>query len=153
MKRIALLTATVCLVFGGAASAANQSNVGCGVGTMIFEGQDGLLSQLGAVTTNGIFGNQTFGITSGTLNCTQAAAIVQNEQIERFVGDNMDALAVDISRGDGDYLRTLAVLLDIPAEERPAFYVKLQSNFATLYPDAGVTHTQVLTNLEALLQG
>lgn len=151
MKRIGLLAIVACLVLAGPAHA-NQSNTGCGIGTMIFEGKDGLLSQLGAVTTNGIFGNQTFGITSGTLNCSQFTALVANEQIERFVGENMDHLAVDISRGEGEYINTLAVLLGVPADERPAFNAKLQSNFSALYPNDEVTHLDVLTNLESVLQ-
>ena len=152
MKRMALLVPVLCLI-ASPALAVDQNNTGCGLGTMVFEGQDGLASQVLAVTTNGTFANQTFGITSGTLNCDKPAKFAQSEQLQRFVGENMDALAMDISRGDGEYLRTLAVLLDVPAEERAGFFATLQANFATIYPDAGVTHTDVLTNLEALLQG
>ncbi|HKK71452.1 MAG TPA: DUF3015 family protein [Candidatus Krumholzibacteria bacterium] len=152
MKRFAVVTATVCLLFAGTA-AANQSNTGCGIGTMIFEGKDGLLSQVAAVTTNGIFGNQTFGITSGTLECEQATMIVASAQVERFVGENMDQLAMDISRGQGEYVRTLAVLLDVPAEERTAFFVKLQANFTSIYPTDDVTHVDVIQNLETVLKG
>jgi len=50
-------------------SHASQKNTGCGLGSVIFKGQDALLFQILAVTTNGTSGNQTFGITTGTLNC------------------------------------------------------------------------------------
>ena len=40
-----------------------EENCGCGLGVMVFEGQDGILSQTLAITTNGIFWNQFFGIT------------------------------------------------------------------------------------------
>src|SRR3569623_1425632 len=43
---------------------AAPNNVGCGVGTIIFDGQSGAAPQVLAATTNGILGNQTFGITS-----------------------------------------------------------------------------------------
>ncbi len=56
-----------------------------GIGTLIFEGKDGLLSQVCAGTTNGILGNQTFGITSGTLNCEKFTAFASNEQLDGFV--------------------------------------------------------------------
>lgn len=150
MKRIVILMVLITML---APAAAPADNTGCGIGTMIFEGKDGLISQVLAVTTNGIFGNQTFGITSGTLNCEQPAKFAANEPLDRFVGDNMDQLAMDISRGEGDYLLTLAVLLDVPAEQRPEFYAKLQASFSSIYPDAGVTHTDVLNNLEAVLRG
>lgn len=152
MKRITILAIVLCLASYGAAMA-NQNNVGCGIGTLIFEGKDGLVSQVLAATTNGIFGNQTFGITSGTLNCDKFASFASNEQLDGFVGDNMDALAMDISRGEGEYLLTLAVLLDVPADQRPEFYALLQTNFSKIYPDASVTHTDVLNNLEAVVRG
>ena len=151
MKKVSILVIVFTLFSFGAALAGG--NTGCGIGTLIFEGKDGLLSQVLAVTTNGIFGNQTFGITSGTLQCEKFTAFASNEQLDSFVGDNMDQLALDISRGEGEYLLTLAVLLDVPAEQRPEFYAKLQSNFSTIYPDASVTHVDVLNNLETVVRG
>src|SRR3569832_2346522 len=46
---------------------AAPNNVGCGGGTIIFEGQSGNTPQVLAVTTNGTLGNQTFGSAAGTL--------------------------------------------------------------------------------------
>jgi hypothetical protein len=152
VKRFVTLISLLALLAPSIALAANTANVGCGIGTMIFEGKDGLLSQACAGTTNGILGNQTFGITSGTLDCAKPAAFTSNQQLDKFIGDNMDQLAMDISRGEGDYLLTLAVLLDVPTEDRAEFNALLQSNFSTIYPDAGVTHTDVLNNLEVVLQ-
>ena len=151
MKRLVILM-TLLSLMGSSAALAGQSNSGCGIGTMIFEGKDGLISQVCASITNGILGNQTFGISSGTLGCESAPSFASAEQLDRFVGDNMDQLAMDISRGEGDYLLTLAVLLDVPTADRAEFYALLQSNFAAIYPDAGVTHTDVLNNLETVLQ-
>ena len=51
-------------------------DTGCGVGTMIFKGKSGLAPHVLAVTTNGTFGNQTFGMTSGTLGCNVDQKIV-----------------------------------------------------------------------------
>ena len=152
MKRIVVVGLAVCLVmvFAGAANA-GRSNTGCGIGTIIFEGKEGLLSQTCAATFNGSFGNQTFGITSGTLECEAAPSIVAHEKVNRFVGDNMDNLAMDISQGNGEYLTTLAVLLDVPVEERPALYAKLQANFSVIYPSDDVTHVDVLRNIESVL--
>ena len=41
----------------------------------------------------------------------------------------------------------------LPVEERAAFYAKLQANFGSIYPDAGVTHVDVVNNLEAVVRG
>jgi hypothetical protein len=153
VKKITILLVVLTLFAYSAALAAPKTNVGCGIGSMIFEGKDGLLSQVCAATTNGIFGNQTFGITSGTLECDKFTAFASNEQLDGFVSDNMDQLAMDISRGEGEYLLTLAVLLDVPADQRPEFYALLQSNFTNIYPDATVTHVDVLNNLETVVRG
>lgn len=131
--------------------AANQKNIGCGLGTMIMQGNDGLLFQVLAVTTNGTFGNQTFGITSGTLDCDQPARFVSKEQLNNFIADNMDSLANDISRGQGEYLNTLAVLMEVPEGSRTDFYATLQNNFSKIYPSSRVVSTDVLTSIEALM--
>lgn len=153
MRRFGALAIVLCLslAFAGTAFAAERSNVGCGLGTIIFEGKNGLLSQICAATFNGSFGNQTFGITSGTLECSPAPSFVAFERLNKFVGENMDNLAMDISQGNGEYLSTLAVLLDVPVEERARFYALLQSNFSSIYPSTDVTHVDVLNNLEAVL--
>lgn len=138
------LPATMCL-------AANQKNTGCGLGTLIMKGNDGLLFQVLAVTTNGTFGNQTFGITSGTLDCDKPARFASNEKINTFVADNMDSLANDIAKGQGEYLNTLAVLMEVPEGTRSDFYSKLQNNFSRIYTSSKVTSVDVLNNIEGMM--
>src|SRR5512139_1907858 len=72
MKRFGFLALALLVVvmFAGVAFA-SKTNTGCGLGYMIFKGQEGLASQTCAATTNGTFGNQTFGITTGTSECDQ----------------------------------------------------------------------------------
>jgi hypothetical protein len=140
------------VVFLGPAHAAqlNQKNTGCGLGTMVFEGQDGLASQTFAATTNGTFGNQTFGMTSGTSNCEKPASFSSNKKLNEFVSANMDNLAMDIARGNGEYLNTLAILAEVPESKHVVFYRQLQSNFSSIYTSDKVTHIDVLNNIEAL---
>jgi hypothetical protein len=152
MKRIVTVSFVLlaCIAVGTAAFA-GQSNYGCGLGSMIFKGNDGLVSQTLAATTNGILGNQTFGITLGTSNCARFSSLVSNEKINIFVADNMDSLATDIAKGNGEYLNTLAVLMEVPEKERTDFYKKLQMNFANIYTSKEVTHDQVIKNIAALM--
>ncbi len=152
MRRFVGLILVGLCVFGLTGSAlAGQSNTGCGLGSIIFKGQEGLLSQTCAATFNGIYGNQTFGITTGTSNCTKATGFASNEKLNKFVSDNMDNLAMDISKGGGEYLSTLAVLLDTPVEQRAALYQTLQANFSQIYTSEIVTHLDVLGNIEKIL--
>ena len=154
MKRfsIALIVLTVVIAFGAAGYASTKSNTGCGVGTMIFEGKDGLISQLCATVTNGIFGNQTFGITSGTLGCEAFNSIASNQKVELFIAHNMDNLVNDISEGNGEYINTLAVLLEIPEENRNEFYTTMQANFSKIFTSADVTSKEVTKNINTIIQ-
>jgi hypothetical protein len=152
MKRIVGLMLVGLCVFGLSSSAlANQSNTGCGLGSIIFKGQEGLVSQTCAATFNGIYGIQTFAITTGTSNCQKPTSFTSNEKLIKFVSDNMDNLAMDISKGGGEYLSTLAVLMDTPVEQRTALYQTLQASFSRIYTSESVTNVDVLQNIEKIL--
>lgn len=152
MKKLLVLLFVGFMVIGfSTALFADQKNYGCGLGSMAFEGNDGLISQVSAATTNGTFGNQTFGITSGTSNCTQYSEWTSNEKVNVFVADNMDSLAKDIAKGKGEHLDTLASLMNIPQKDRAAFNSKLQKNFSRIYTSGDVTTVEVIRNIEAVI--
>jgi len=125
-----------------------NENTGCGLGNQVIQNQDSVLKQVLAVTTNGTIGNQTFGITSGTVGCTKPAAFVSNDKANSFVADNMDTLAMDISNGKGESVDTLATLLNV--EDKATFKAKLQNNFAKIYSSSDVTSAQVIENIVAV---
>src|SRR5256885_13892242 len=72
---------------------------GCGLGSMIFGDQKGMIQVL-AATTNGTVGSQTFGITSGTSNCGEAG--FSSSATRTFIEGNREALAKDAARGSGE---------------------------------------------------
>lgn len=154
MKKIAIFSASIALSFAIAASdlQGGQSNTGCGLGTLIFESHDGLISQVSASFTNGILSNQAFGITTGTSRCRQFSRIASNEQINRFISENMDSLATDISKGKGEYLNTLAVLMEVKEIERARLYKKLQTNYSNIYTSESVTSAEVASNIEKVIK-
>ena len=55
----------------GAMAADKYGTAGCGLGSLVFGNQKGIV-QIFAATTNGLFGSQTFGITTGTSNVEPA---------------------------------------------------------------------------------
>jgi Protein of unknown function (DUF3015) len=128
---------------------ANSS--GCGLGTMVFEGQKGVAPQILAVTTNGTSGNQTFGITSGTLGCTQEGVVRPPTKVRMLLMSSLDNLAVDMARGDGETLDSLASLLGIEDQDRPRFFSALQNNFARIFANENVTAEEVLVSMNAVL--
>lgn len=156
MKKILVLTVVSVFVLGlaGAAFAAGQarSNTGCGLGTMLFQSNadNSIILQAFQATTNGSFGSQTFGLTSGTSECQQPSNFVSNEKANEFVLANMDSLAKDIARGGGETLDTLAELLQVPAEKRAEFNSKLQANFAKIFTSESIVLAQVMDNVSAV---
>ncbi|MDT8274302.1 MAG: DUF3015 family protein, partial [Desulfomonilia bacterium] len=92
-----------------------------------------------------------FGITSGTLECEAPTRFVSKERLNNYVADNMDNIARDIARGQGEYLNTLAVLMEVPEGSRTLFYATLQNNFSRIYPGTDVTSIDVLQNIESLM--
>lgn len=153
MKRLlyacsfALIAGTMVLPGVAAAQSSFSQNVGCGLGSIALKERDTILHQVLAVTTNGILGNQTFGISSGTLECQRPAKFAQSEKLNVFVAANMDSLAMDIAAGHGESLVTLAELMEVPSEGRADFYASLQQNFRKIYTSSSIESADVIDNV------
>lgn len=122
---------------------------GCGVGAMIWKGQSGIAPHVLAATTNGTFGNQTFGMTTGTLGCQTNEAV---RSMAMYMDSNIDKIARDMSRGSGENLETLAVLLGVDSADRDDFRQLLQDNFATVFPSSDTTSDEAVNAIVALLE-
>ena len=146
-----ILIAVVACAIIPSVSMANDNVGGCGWGSKLFNGQKGVFPQILAVTTNGTSGNQTFGISSGTSGCTQDGVVKTNWKTAAYIDGNMNRLALDISRGQGEGLDNLAALIGVSSSDRAHFNSALQSNFARLFPDTEVSSTQVMASLRSVL--
>lgn len=154
MRRLTALSTLAVLALSAPLYASDdlRANVGIGLGTVIFEGQSGLLSQVLAATTNNVLcGNQTLAITTGTLGARPWKGIVSNGDVQRFVADNMDRLARDIAAGEGETLETLAELIAIPRDQRRVFARNLQLHFTDIYTSPSVTSTEVVENIARIV--
>lgn len=125
---------------------------GCGLGSMLLGDEPGMV-QILAVILNGIAGNQTFGISSGTLNCEKQAKFSSNEKLNHFVVVNIDNLAKDVAMGQGESLETLAEIMGIPAMERSVVYSKLQANFSNIFTSETVEAANVIDNIITVING
>lgn len=146
-KIIAVLSLVVALPT--AAFAAGQDNVGCGLGSMLFKGQSGLAPQVLAATTNGSYGNQTFGISSGTLGCSTDGTVHYNAAM--FIENNKQQLARDMSVGSGETLASLSHLLGVEAKDQAAFNRTAKDNVARIFTTDGVATEQVMSSLREVL--
>ena len=104
------------------------TKVGPGLGYVIFGDKSGPVYDLLAATTNGTFCSEGFAITFGTSG--YEGSLIGMEATEKFVNENMDALAADIARGEGEYVDTLA---SINVADTVAFKANLQENFDNIF--------------------
>ena len=149
MKKNLFLIAA-CAMLPSIALAAD--NVGsCGWGSKLFEGKRGIAPQVIAVTTNGTLGNQTFGISSGTSGCTQDGLVSSSWKTAAFIDGNMNKLALDASRGQGESLESLASLIGVKDEDSQRFNVAMQKNFTTIFSNPETTSTEVAASMKRVL--
>ena len=121
---------------------------GCGVGAMIWKGQSGIAPHVLAATTNGTVGNQAVGMTTGTLGCQTNQSV---QSMAMYMDSNIDKVARDMSRGSGENLDTLAVLLGVDEADRDTFRKVLQDTFATIFPRPDTTSGEAVAAIVPLL--
>lgn len=102
-----------------------------------------------AGTTNGLFANQLFGITFGTLGCSGTGTVTA--QAVTFTNENAEALARDMAVGEGESLNVLAELLNIQSEDKARFFEVSKQNFAKIYSAENQDALQVLASLQAVM--
>jgi len=134
----------------GVGAAGNPDNgPGCGLGKlawMDYGGQKQIAPQVMMATTNGTFGSQTFGISSGTSGCTNDGVIIKNKHLN-MASRAFESLAEEMAQGRGEHLASLATLLGVPEEAQPEFFALVQENYTRL---VGSDHTTAVTMLQAL---
>lgn len=128
-----------------------DNDIGCGLGTMIWEGQAGLVPKVLGATTNGTSGNQTFGISTGTLGCSSDGVVTVDARTSMFASANIDQLAAEVAAGEGETLDTLATLYEVEAADRDTFRRTAQANYAVIFDGADVTVADVLARMEAAM--
>ncbi len=133
-----------------AVNAKDYGAAGCGVGSIIFEGQSGLGPHVLAATTNGFYGTQTFAMSSGTLGCSVDDPIQSHASL--YIDSNLNNVAADIARGDGEALMALAELFDVKAADRATFAAVLKDNFSVIFTSESVTSTDVMSSLKMVMK-
>jgi hypothetical protein len=118
-----------------------DSTGGCGLGSMAWRGQSGIIPQSLAITTNNWFSN-TIGVTLGTSGCDPNGRITggTGRMTLAFLQDNMEQFAMDAAAGKGETIDTLAGILDVDSEKLGK---DIQQNFAYIFPNDNVEVAEV----------
>lgn len=85
--------------------------------------------------------------TSGKSDQTQASTV------DMFTKASWALLQQDMARGSGEYLASLATLLEVPIEKQNGFFVLAQGQYRALAEAGGVTRMELLSRLQAAIAG
>lgn len=144
MKKFLVVVAVALMTTS--AFAAKYGSAGCGLGSMIFEGDQTWWKQVLAATTNGT-GLQTIAISIGTSNCDSPAPL-KTGQVEAYVEANKVALANDIARGNGE---TVVGLSNVYGCNNSAEFGKaLKSNYKTIFTSANTSSSEITHNINTV---
>ncbi len=134
MKKIYFLGAMA--MFVAQPAGAIDSTGGCGLGSMAWRGESGIIPQVAAMTTNATFLN-TIGVTLGTSGCDPNGRVTggTGKLVLVVIENNMEQFAMDASAGRGETIDTIAGILNMDSEKLGA---SVQQNFAYLFADENV---------------
>jgi hypothetical protein len=149
-KLPAMVALLFTLTIASSALAAGPAAAGCGFGGMLIK-DNKILPQIGAWFLNGISGNQTFAMTSGTSDCKNALS-AQAEQTQ-FVENNYGNLAKEMAIGEGENLSALAGLMGCSTDQTEHFAVFTKDNYNTIFKNEQNTPSEMLASLKEGLSG
>lgn len=127
-------------------------DAGCGLGSVVIsKNSKGL--QLLALTTNGTFSSQLFGITSGTSNCSSSGLVKNDKEVQYFVEVNQSDLTREMAQGQGEKLSTLASLHGCSSPEaKQAFAEMTKSSYLQIIPTAETDSAELISNLNSQIK-
>lgn len=130
----------------------NHPMAGCGLGYLLLSNKDNdKVTQVLGATTNGTFGTQTFGISSGTSGCTEDGAVKVARATEVFVEVNLDSIRQEMAAGQGEYVNTLASLLGAKETNRTQMVRFFHTEYQSLFPNAQTSSEELLKTLSEKL--
>ncbi len=117
-------------VFSSAAFAAGDA--GCGLGSIIIKDNTKVMQVL-AATTNGTFGSQTFGISTGTSNCSSKGLVMNEKSAQMIAESNLPSLKVEGARGNGSTLSAFGLALGCKEESLDRFGATMKKNYSNVF--------------------
>jgi hypothetical protein len=141
-----LLFVVAALIMTSSAFAAKYGSAGCGLGSMIFEGDQTWWKQVLAGTTN-FTGLNTIAISLGTSNCDSPAPL-KIGQAEAYIEANKVALANDIARGNGETIVGLSKVYG--CANSTEFGRALKSNYTMIFPNTTADSREITHSINTV---
>jgi len=148
MKKI--ITGLILISASSVVNAGAAGGDGCGWGQALFEGQSGPAPHILGATTNATFGNNTFGMTTGTNGCSTSGTLSYGGQ--NVITSIMNEFSEDVARGEGDALDTVAVVYGVSQQDRATFAKVMHENFTALFPSEDVTAEEMIASIEEIMK-
>jgi hypothetical protein len=139
-----LIAVSICL--SSVSAFASAGDAGCGLGSLIIK-ENSKLSQTFAMTTNGTFSSQFFGITTGTSNCSASGWTAVDHEAQMYAESNLSNLKIDIARGSGESLTSFAQIMGCREAGVPVFSELLQSKYGQIFPNENTTAEQLVMSV------
>ena len=131
---------------------ADSATAACGFGTKIW-GNEGLGRKIIAFTTN-FWTFKGISTTSEISGCGEEDNLfkkISSAKLRYYASQNLDHLAADFARGQGEHLDAIAHLIQIRVEDRQDFQALAQNHFEFLFPHDHVTAGEMLEQLSQLM--
>ncbi len=151
---LVILAALGLLWISPRADAANEHTMsGCGLGYVLFgkEHPSDPVLQVLAATTNGLFANHLFGISSGTLGCTRDGLIAEHIEAEVYAEVNFRSLLKEMAQGTGEHVHAFAALLGADEAARPRLLTFFRDHYTSLIPSGETTPQEMVAYVRAAL--
>ena len=87
------------------------------------------------------------GTTSGRTWWNEDGLLHPEHKLSAFMALNQTNVEQDLARGQGEYLTSLAALLEVPSDQQPTFQIKAQGEFETLMTSDHEARLQQLRTL------
>lgn len=141
-----LFVVVVVALMTSSAFAAKYGSAGCGLGSLVFEGDQTWWKQVFAGFSNS-WTIQGTAIAFGTSNCDSPAPLKVG-QAEAFVEANKMALANDIARGNGETIVGLSKVYG--CQNSTEFGQALKANYAAIFPTANAASNEITHSINTV---
>jgi hypothetical protein len=152
MRKLAMCGTIMAVGLGASVAHADPYGMaGCGLGSLVFKENN--MMQVLAATTNGTFGTQTFGITSGTSNCVSGGVVKAQREQAAFAEVNFQDLKRNMATGGGEFLTSFATLLGCEDSAKPVLAKMTQTKYESILPSEKTTPIQMLVGVKTQIKG